>query len=86
MSVFSLKRLALSSVHQTGSFFGPLSSSSNPMHDPIGTFTRIRELYLSYLDTGFRLEDEDLAEERRRLLRRTGALCTEPLIEPEPDT
>ena len=56
------------------------------MHDPIGTFTRIRELYLSYLDTGFRLEDEDLAEERRRLLRRTGALCTEPLIEPEPDT
>lgn len=54
------------------------------MHDPIGTFTRIRELYLSYLDTGFRLEDEDLAEERRRLLRRTGALCTEPLIEPLP--
>lgn len=54
------------------------------MHDPIGTFTRIRELYLSYLDTGFRLEDKDLAEERRRLLRRTGALCTEPLIEPLP--
>jgi DEAD/DEAH box helicase domain-containing protein len=54
------------------------------MHDPIGTFTRIRELYLSYLDTGFRLEDQDLAEERRQLLRRTGALCTEPLIEPLP--
>lgn len=54
------------------------------MHDPIGTFTRIRELYLSYLDTGFRLEDQDLAEERRKLLRRTGALCTEPLIEPLP--
>ena len=54
------------------------------MHDPIGAFTRIRELYLSYLDTGFRLEDKDLADERRRLLRRTGALCTEPLIEPLP--
>ena len=54
------------------------------MHDPIGTFTRIRELYLSYLDTGFRLEDRELADERRQLLRRTGALCTEPLIEPLP--
>lgn len=54
------------------------------MHDPIGAFMRIRELYLSYLDTGFRLEDAALAEERRQLLRRTGALCTEPLIEPLP--
>jgi DEAD/DEAH box helicase domain-containing protein len=54
------------------------------MHDPIGAFTRIRELYLSYLDTGFRLEDPVLADERRQLLRRTGALCTEPLIEPLP--
>ena len=54
------------------------------MHDPIGTFIRIRELYLSYLDTGFRLENEALADERRQLLRRTGALCTEPLIEPLP--
>ena len=29
------------------------------MHDPIGTFSRIRELYLSYLDTAFRIEDPE---------------------------
>jgi hypothetical protein len=54
------------------------------MHDPIGAFTRIRELYLSYLDTAFRIEDPDLAEERRKLLRQPGALCTDPLLEPQP--
>jgi DEAD/DEAH box helicase domain-containing protein len=54
------------------------------MHDPIGAFCRIRELYLSYIDTAFRLEDPDLTEERRQLLRRIGNLCTEPLIEPLP--
>ena len=54
------------------------------MHDPIGAFTRIRELYLSYLDTAFRIEDPELAEERRTLLRKPGALCTDPLLEPQP--
>ena len=54
------------------------------MQDPIGTFERIRELYLSYLDTAFRIGDESVAEERRKLLREPGALCTEPLIEPIP--
>jgi len=55
------------------------------MHDPIGAFTRIRELYLSYLDTAFRIEDPAIAEERQKLLRSAGALCTEPLIEPQPE-
>ena len=54
------------------------------MQDPIGAFERIRELYLSYLDTAFRIGDESVAEERRRLLRKAGAFCTEPLIEPIP--
>jgi ATP-dependent helicase YprA (DUF1998 family) len=54
------------------------------MQDPIGTFERIRELYLSYLDTAFRIGDESVAEERRELLRKPGSLCTEPLIEPIP--
>ena len=54
------------------------------MQDPIGAFERIRELYLSYLDTAFRIGDESVAEERRRLLREPGAFCTEPLIEPIP--
>ncbi|MDP9438572.1 MAG: hypothetical protein M3P49_07495, partial [Actinomycetota bacterium] len=54
------------------------------MQDPIGSFLRIRELYTSYLDTAFRIGDENVAEERRRLLRAPGSLCTEPLIEPLP--
>jgi ATP-dependent helicase YprA (DUF1998 family) len=54
------------------------------MHDPIGAFSRIRELYLSYLDTAFRIEDPHLAEERRKLLRKPGHLCTDPLLEPQP--
>jgi ATP-dependent helicase YprA (DUF1998 family) len=55
------------------------------MHDPIGAFTRIRELYLSYLDTAFRIEDQGVAEERQKLLRSAGSLCTEPLLEPQPE-
>ncbi|GAA0523673.1 DEAD/DEAH box helicase [Deinococcus depolymerans] len=54
------------------------------MQDPIGSFVRIRELYLSYLDTAFRIGDADVADERRRLLRAPGTLCTEPLVEPLP--
>jgi len=54
------------------------------MQDPIGAFERIRELYISYLDTAFRIGDESVAEERRLLVRRPGKLCTEPLIEPIP--
>ena len=52
------------------------------MQDPIGTFESIRELYLSYLDTAFRISDPSVARERRELLREPGAFCTEPLIEP----
>ncbi len=54
------------------------------MQDPIGSFLSIRELYLSYLDTAFRIRDERIAKERRDLLRLPGNLCTEPLIEPIP--
>lgn len=54
------------------------------MQDPIGSFLRIRELYMSYLDTAFRIRDESVAAERRRLLRSPGSLCTEPLVEPLP--
>lgn len=54
------------------------------MLDPIGNFQRIRELYLSYLDTAFRINDPDVAARRRSLLCTPGTLCTEPLIEPIP--
>ncbi len=54
------------------------------MQDPIGSFERIREFYISYLDTAFRIADRSLADERRRLLRAPGTLCTDPLVEPIP--
>ena len=54
------------------------------MQDPIGAFERIRALYLSYLDTAFRIGDESVAEERRTLLHSPGTLCTPPLVEPIP--
>lgn len=54
------------------------------MQDPLGSFLRIRELYIAYLDTAFRISDSSVSEERRRLLRAPGTLCTEPLLEPLP--
>ncbi len=54
------------------------------MVDPIGAFDRIRDLYLTYLDTAFRIGDDEIAERRRELLTAPGTLCTEPLLEPIP--
>jgi len=51
------------------------------MIDPIGAFYRIRDLYISYLETAFRIGDAAVSEERRALLERPGELCTEPIIE-----
>jgi Lhr-like helicase len=54
------------------------------MLDPIGGFERIRELYISYLDTAFRVRRARLGDERRSLLRNSGSLATSPFIEPVP--
>ena len=54
------------------------------MLDPIGGFERIRDFYISYLDTAFRIRQERLAEERRTLLHRPGNLTTHPFLEPVP--
>ncbi|KPH05039.1 DEAD/DEAH box helicase [Rhizobium acidisoli] len=54
------------------------------MLDPLGAFERIRELYISYLDTAFRVRRPALAAERRRLLRTSGTLATVPFLEPVP--
>ena len=54
------------------------------MLDPIGGFQRIRDLYITYLETAFRIQDPDVSAERRRLLETSGSLCTEPYIEPIP--
>jgi DEAD/DEAH box helicase domain-containing protein len=54
------------------------------MFDPIGGFLRIRELYITYLETAFRIGDVAVSRERRALLESPGALCTAPLLEPLP--
>ncbi|KYG06936.1 hypothetical protein BE21_31970 [Sorangium cellulosum] len=54
------------------------------MFDPIGGFLRIRELYITYLETAFRIGDVAVSRERRALLETPGALCTAPLLEPLP--
>lgn len=52
------------------------------MIDPLGGFQRIRDLYITYLETAFRIGDAQVSAERRRLLESGGTLCTEPFIEP----
>jgi DEAD/DEAH box helicase domain-containing protein len=54
------------------------------MIDPIGGFDRIRDLYITYLETAFRIRHTGVSAERRALLEKPGTLCTEPLIEPIP--
>lgn len=54
------------------------------MLDPIGGFQRIRDLYITYLETAFRIQDAGVSAERRTLLEANGTLCTEPYVEPLP--
>ena len=52
------------------------------MIDPIGSFEKIRDFYIAYLDTEFRVIDEELMEKRRNIFRQPGMLATEPYFEP----
>jgi DEAD/DEAH box helicase domain-containing protein len=52
------------------------------MIDPIGAFNRIRDFYISYLETAFHIRDTEVSTERRQLLESAGSLCAEPIIEP----
>ena len=54
------------------------------MFDPIGGFLSLRELYITYLETAFRIGHARVSQERRALLETPGTLCTEPLLEPLP--
>lgn len=54
------------------------------MQDPIGGFQRIRDLYITYLETAFRIRDTAITAERRAMLERAQTFCTEPLVEPLP--
>lgn len=52
------------------------------MLDPIGAFERMREYFVSYLDTAFKIRREDVAGARRELLATAGQMCAEPFVEP----
>lgn len=54
------------------------------MFDPIGGFQRIRDLYITYLETAFRIRDPRISADRRTLLETPGSLCTVPFVEPIP--
>jgi DEAD/DEAH box helicase domain-containing protein len=54
------------------------------MFDPVGGFQRIRDLYITYLETAFRIGNEAVSRERRALLETPGELCTAPFLEPLP--
>ena len=49
---------------------------------PESVYAAIRDAYLRYYDTAFRLRDRDLAAERRPLLDELGTIFTDPIIEP----
>ncbi|MFO6368481.1 DEAD/DEAH box helicase, partial [Pseudomonas aeruginosa] len=52
------------------------------MLDPIGSFYRIRDFFISYVETSFRISDPLASEARRALLKTSGILATAPFIEP----
>lgn len=54
------------------------------MLDPIGGFERIKDFFISYVETAFRISDADTAGARRHLLESDGALATAPFVEPVP--
>jgi Lhr-like helicase len=51
------------------------------MNDPFRIFDAIRQAYLRYLDSPFRLRYQALLDERRDLLNRDGQLFRDPLLE-----
>ena len=54
------------------------------MNDPFQAFDAVRQTYLRYLESPFRLRYDDVMAERRSLLDREGELYREPLFEPMP--
>jgi DEAD/DEAH box helicase domain-containing protein len=54
------------------------------MKNPITTFESLRNFYITYLETAFRIGDESTQALRRQLLEAVGTLCTQPYIEPLP--
>ena len=52
------------------------------MLDPIGGFGRIKDFFISYVETNFRISDPNVAATRRNLLEARGTFTTDPFLEP----
>ncbi|WP_439601177.1 DEAD/DEAH box helicase [Devosia sp.] len=52
------------------------------MLDPIGGFDRIRDFFISYIETSFRISNKKIADERRHLLETTNVFATSSFVEP----
>ena len=52
------------------------------MHDPVGIHRRLRDTFIGYIETAFRIGSGDVATMRKELLLAEGVVCQEPLIEP----
>lgn len=52
------------------------------MDNPISTFGSIRDFYISYLETAFRIDHPAIQAIRRRLLEQAGTLSTDVFLEP----
>lgn len=54
------------------------------MQDPIATFEAVRDFYVTYLETAFRIGAPTIQKKRRDLLEKVGSLATDTLLEPLP--
>ncbi len=52
------------------------------MLDPIGGYRRIRDFFISYVETSFRISDDSVDASRRRLLETAGTFAADPFVEP----
>ncbi len=52
--------------------------------DVVAAFEKVKESYINYVKTAFGTQYPGLEAERDRMLRRPGAICQEPWIEPLP--
>ncbi|QUD86055.1 DEAD/DEAH box helicase [Phenylobacterium montanum] len=52
------------------------------MYDPIGAFERMRDFFVAYLDTAFKIRSPAVTNARRDLLSTAGQMCAEAMIEP----
>jgi len=54
------------------------------MLDPLSAFENIKDFYITYLETAFRIRWPELQQQRRKLLEQVGQLCTALYLEPIP--